>query len=123
MKPWFTRGHFLPRDIERDHVWQRLNESHKKVYRYVSEHSYLTQKSPSRRYCEWTYKQIGEHVGLSARQTRRIMKELMRTRLIYRWYKGDSGANGNGERPRSPRYEIPASRGMVIWWRYKLRTR
>ena len=121
MRRWFSPGHFLPREIEKDPTWQKLSKGGKKTYRFLCEHSYLTQRSPSRRYCQWTYKQIGEHVGLSRRQVANIAKELMRTRLVIRWYRGDSAGNKTTGRPRPPRYELPASRGMVIWWRYSLK--
>ena len=117
MKRWYHPNHFLPREIQHDPIWQRLTESDKKVYRFVCEHSYLTSRSPTRRYCEWTYGQIGQHVGLSRIQVLRIMQKLMVARLIYRWYIGDSGSNTIDGRPKPPRYEIPASRGMIWWWR------
>ena len=117
VKRWYHPNHFLPREIQHDPIWQRLTESDKMVYRFVCEHSYLTSRSPTRRYCEWTYEQIGQHVGLSRRQVLRIMQKLMKARLIYRWYIGDSGSNTIDGRPRPPRYEIPASRGMIGWWR------
>lgn len=37
--------------------------------------------------------------------------------LIYRWYAGDSGSTTTDGRPRAPRYEIPASKEMITWWR------
>jgi hypothetical protein len=45
------------------------------------------------------------------------MKQLMQKGLIRRWYAGDSGSTRAGSGPRPPRYEIPASIGMVNWWR------
>ena len=121
MKRWFSPGHFFPREIERDPCWQKLSEGGKKAYRFLCENSYLTQRSPSRRYCQWTYKQIGKRTGLSRRQVASIVKQLMRTRLVIRWYRGDSGASTTVGRPRAPRYELPASRGMIIYWRYGLK--
>ena len=119
MKNWYVKGHFLPREIERDPCWQKLSEGGKKTYRFLCENSYLTSHSPTRRYCYWTYNQIGERVGLSRRQVANTVKELMRTRLVVRHYWGDSGSSKITGRPRAPRYELPASRGMVIYWRHK----
>jgi AraC-like DNA-binding protein len=121
MKNWYLPGHFLPREIERDPAWQKLSEGGKKTYRFLCEHSYLTSNSPTRRYSYWSYAQIGERVGLSRPHVKRIVKELMRTRLLLRWYRGDSEGNPDTGGPRVPRYEIPASRGMVIHWRWYFR--
>lgn len=118
MKHWYLPGHFLPREIERDPSWQKLSEGGKKVYRFLCEHSYLTQHSPTRRYCYWTYEQISEQTDVSRIQVRRLVKELMRTRLVLRHYKGDSGTTVSRGVPRAPRYELPASRGMVLYWRH-----
>ena len=118
MRRWFHRDHYIPREIERDHPWQRLSEGGKRVYRDLCENSYLVTRSSTRRYCYWTYKQIAERCGLSTRHVRRIVKELMRTRLVLRHYKGDSGTTLDRGRPRAPRYELPASRGMIIYWRH-----
>lgn len=117
MKPWYIKDHFLPREIERDPFWQKLPESHKKTHRFLCYHSYLTSRSPTRRYCEWTNKQIAEHVGLSKRQVQRIIHRLRAGFLIYRHYDGDSGSTSLTGSPRPPRYEIPASRGMSNWWK------
>ena len=121
MKRWYVKGHFLPREIERDPCWQKLSEGGKKTYRFLCEHSYLTSSSPTRRYSYWSYKQIGERVGLSRRQVARIVKQLMQTRLVIRWYRGDSAGNRTGGGPRPPRYELPACRGMIIYWRHELK--
>ncbi|MBA7666602.1 hypothetical protein ES703_74683 [subsurface metagenome] len=117
MKHWFPPGRFLPRDIEKDPSWQRFPESHRRVLRDICWHSYLVKRSPTRRYCQWTYGQIAERVGLSRVQVGRIMRRLMEARLIYRWYAGDSGENTPDGRPKPPRYELPASRGMINWWK------
>jgi hypothetical protein len=45
------------------------------------------------------------------------MKEIMDSMLIYRWYAGDSGTTTATGKIRSPRYEIPASKEMIAWWR------
>lgn len=79
--------------------------------------SYLVERSPNRRYCEWTYKQIAKNTGVSYGQVRKVMVRLMETTLVLRWYAGDSGSTRPGGSPRPPRYEIPASAGMVGWWR------
>ena len=117
MKRWYPPGRFLIREIEKEFHWQRYPESHRTVLRDISWHSYLTKHSPTRRYCEWTYGQIAERVGLSRNQVGRIMRRLMADGLIYRWYAGDSGSNTPDGRPRAPRYELPASRGMINWWK------
>ena len=118
MKHWYLPGHFLPREIERDPSWQRLSEGGKRVYRFLCENSYLTTKSPTRRYCYWTYNQIADRTKLTSRHVATIVKELMRTRLVLRRYKGDSGTTLSRGRPRAPRYELPASRGMILYWRH-----
>lgn len=123
MKRWFLPGRFLPRDIERDPPWQNLSEGGKRVYRDLCEHSYLKTNSPTRRYSYWTYGQIAERVGLSRSQVKRIVKELMRARLVIRWYRGDSQGKKKTGGPRPPRYELPASRGMVIYWRRNIKAR
>lgn len=117
MKHWFPPGRFLPREIEKDPSWQRFPESHRAVLRDLCWHSYLVKRSPTRRYCQWTYGQIAERVGLSRVQVGRIMRRLMGSSLVYRWYAGDSGENTPDGRPRPPRYELPASRGMLNWWK------
>jgi len=123
MKRWFSPGHFLPREIERDPCWQKLSNGGKKTYRFLCENSYLTSHSPTRRYCYWTYNQIAKHAGLSPRHVRRLVKEFMRTRLVIRRYRGDSGSSKTTGRPRAPRYELPANRGMIIYWRYEPKKR
>ena len=117
MKRWFYKDHFFPRDIQKNPDWIRYPESHRKVYQFLCWHSYLTCRSPTRRYCEWTYGQIAKHVKLSRNQVGRIVRRLMRDRLIYRWYAGDSGSQTSDGKPRPPRYEIPGSRGMINWWK------
>jgi len=117
MKHWFLPGRFSPKEIEKNPAWQRYPESHRAVLRDVCWYSYLTKHSPTRRYCEWTYGQIAERVGLSRVQVGRIMRRLMADGLIYRWYAGDSGSNTPDGRARPPRYEIPASNGMINWWK------
>ncbi|GAI79251.1 unnamed protein product, partial [marine sediment metagenome] len=116
MRRWFYKDHFKPRDIEKVPAWVRYPESHRKVYRFLCWHSYLTKHSPTRRYTVWTYQQIADHVGLSRIQVLRIMHRLMDDLLIYRWYAGDSGSTILDGRPRPPRYELPASKGMIYWW-------
>lgn len=123
MKRWYLPGHFLPREIERDPSWQKLSEGGKRTYRFLCENSYLTSSSPTRRYSYWSYKQIAERVGLSRVHVKRLVKGLMRTRLVIRWYRGDSRGNKETGGPRVPRYELPASRGMVIHWRHGLKSK
>lgn len=117
VKHWFPPGKFLPRQIQYNPQWQRYPESHRAVLRDLCWHSYLVRRSPTRRYCTWTYGQIAERVGLSRIQVLRIMHRLMADGLIYRWYAGDSGSNTPDGRPRAPRYELPASNGMLNWWK------
>ena len=117
MKRWFLPGRFLIREIEKEPHWQRYPESHRAVLRDISWHSYLVKRSPTRRYCEWTYGQIAERVGLSRNQVGRIMRRLMQDGLIYRWFAGCSGSDSPDGRPKPPRYELPASRGMINWWK------
>lgn len=117
MRRWFLKDHFAPVKIRDDPAFFNAPRSYQKVYLLLCRRSYLTQKSPTRRYCEWTYKQLGEQAGLKKRQVGTIMRYLMRNYLIYRWYAGDSGSNTLDGKPRPPRYEIPASRGMINWWR------
>ena len=113
----YPKDHFAPARIPYDPAFQDLNKTDRKLYLLLCRRSYLTKRSPHRRYCEWTYKQLGKQIDRSRSQVKRIMKRLMENMLIYRWYAGDSGSNTSTGRARPPRYEIPASRGMVKWWR------
>ena len=117
MKRWFVKGHFSPAYILHDPTFQDLNKSQKKIYLLLCRRSYLVKRSPTRRYSVWTYRQIARQVGLSKRQVGRIMKKLMDAKLLYRWYAGDSGSTTANRLPRAPRYEIPASKEMIKWWR------
>lgn len=117
MRRWFVKDHFAPAYILHDPIFQDLNKSQKKIYLLLCRRSYLVKKSPTRRYSVWTYRQIARQVGLSRRQVGRIMKKLMGSMLLYRWYPGDSGTTTADRLPRSPRYEIPASKEMIKWWR------
>lgn len=117
MKRWYFKGHYAPREIDHDRAYKNQSKSSRKIYHFLCKESWLVKKSPTRRYCEWTYKQIGERVGLKPRQVGTLVRRLIRTGLIRRWYAGDSGSRKRGGSPRPPRYEIPASIGMVSWWR------
>ncbi len=117
MKHIYLKDNFSPARIPYDLAFQDLNKTDKKLYLLLCRRSYLTKRSPTRRYCEWTYKQLGEQIDRSRCQVQRIMKRLMESKLIYRWYAGDSGSNTSTGRPRPPRYEIPASKEMITWWR------
>ena len=117
MSRWFLKDHFSPAAIRYDPAFFNAPQSYQKLYLLLCRRSYLVRHSPTRRYCEWTYRQLAEQVGLKERQVGTIMRYLMRNYLIYRWYAGDSGTTTPNGRPRPPRYEIPASRGMINWWR------
>ena len=117
MKHIYPKNHFSPARIPYNPAYQDLNKTDKMLYLLLCRRSYLTRRSPNRRYCEWTYEQLGQQINRSPRQVRRIMRRLMESMLIYRWYAGDSGSTTTDGRPRPPRYEIPASREMITWWR------
>lgn len=117
MKSWYHRGYFCPREIDHDRAYKDLRKSTRKQYHWLCSNSYLVKRSPTRRYCHWTYAQIAKATGWSHRQTQRNMTQLIEAGLVRRWYAGDSGSKTTKGCPRPPRYEIPASIGMVSWWR------
>ena len=117
MSRWFYKDHFFPRDLINEPAWVKASHGFKEYYRFLCWHSWLTKRSPTRRYTSWTERQIAGHIGRSPRQVRRYVKYAKENFLIYRWYAGDSGTTSKNGRPRAPRDEIPASRGMINWWR------
>ena len=117
MKRWYLPGKFLPRGINDDLTYQRLPDGAKKVYRFLCWHSYLTKKSPSRRYCRWTKRQIAQQVGLSDRWVKHCLGLLRKGRFVWRYYTGDSGTTTTKGKPRPQVYEVPASRRQIIYWR------
>lgn len=117
MEHWFPPGHFFPRKMQDDPAWQNLSKGGHKVYRNFCKKSWLTKKSPNKRYTRQTYKQIAKETGLSRIQVQRIVTYLMAEGLIHRHYPGHSGSTTPGGRPTPPTYELPASLGMIEWWR------
>jgi len=117
LKHRYPKNRFSPARILHDPAYQNLNKSDKNIYLLLCRRSFLVKKSPTRRYSVWTYNQIGKQVNLSGRQVQRIIKKLMAEMLIYRWYAGDSGSTTSTHKARPPRYEIPASKEMIAWWR------
>ena len=123
MKRWFLHDHFLPRNIEKDPCWQKLSENGKKYHRFICNHSWLTKRSPHRRYARHTDKQIAEHIGVSVRQVRRYRKYCLDNSLLYLVTPGNSGSTSKTGRPMAPIYEVPASEGQIFWWRRTRRRR
>ena len=123
MKRWYLSGRFFIREIEHDPTWQRLPECAKKILRWVGWHSYLTKKSPTRRYFYYTNRQIAEQIGYRERWVKHCMGLLRRGRFIRRWYRGDSGTTTTLGRPRPPVHELPASLRQIRYWRINLKSK
>ncbi|MBA7571312.1 hypothetical protein ES708_13071 [subsurface metagenome] len=117
MGRWYPQGRYSPRDIVNEPAWVNSSRGFKKYYLFLCRHSYLTQKSPTHCYTSWTAGQIAKAIGRSKRQVKRYVKYAKDNCLIIRWYAGDSGTTTKTGRPRPPRDELPASKGMIYWWR------
>ena len=116
MERWYIKKHFLPRDIQHNPYWQKLSDNGKKWYRFHTEHSWLTKRSPHRRYCRHTDKQVAAYVGVSDRQARRYKKYCLDNHLLILVTPGNSGTTSKTGRPTAPVFEIPASVGQIYWW-------
>lgn len=131
---WFRPGHFIPRDILSVPAYHNLTKTGKRVYEAFCKHSYLTKKQYKRRYVCLTKNQIAEEIGCSSRTVQREIQKMLKSRLILRWFDGNSGPAGcvsaYGEYPtRSvgcdlaratpPRYELPASNKQITYWRIR----
>ena len=117
VRPWFFPRHFIPRDIHLDPFWQKLSDNGKKYYRFMCEHSWLTEKRPRRRYARHTDKQIAQHIGVSVSQVKRYRWYCLDHFLLWLVTPGNSGTTSKTGKPMAPVFEVPASAGMIEWWR------
>ena len=129
---WFRPGEFLPRNILTVPAYHKLSPTGRDIYGFLCRRSYLTRKTPKRRYLVATRKQIAGELRCSERTVQRQIQRMLRSRLLLRWYIGKSGPGSTYETedrpppksvgacapyPVAPRYELPASDKQIVYWR------